>query len=69
VVHQEETADGMVVGLITSALRRASVPIPDADSAIAGPLMCCTTVWTPMTHYGVRPGMKTAVLGVGGWDI
>jgi uncharacterized zinc-type alcohol dehydrogenase-like protein len=29
--------------------------------------MCAgTTVWTPMTHYGVRPGMKTAVLGVGG---
>jgi len=25
-----------------------------------------TTVWTPITHYGVRPGMKTAVLGVGG---
>lgn len=47
---------------------RFAVPIPDSlDSAIAGPLMCAgTTVWTPMMHYGVRPGMKTAVLGVGG---
>lgn len=45
-----------------------AVPIPDnLDSSIAGPLMCAgTTVWTPMTHYGVSPGMKTAVLGVGG---
>lgn len=45
-----------------------AVPIPDKlDPAIAGPLMCAgTTVWTPMMHYGVRPGMKTAVLGVGG---
>lgn len=45
-----------------------AVPIPDKlDLAIAGPLMCAgTTVWTPMMHFGVRPGMKTAVLGVGG---
>ncbi len=47
---------------------RFAVPIPDSlDPSIAGPLMCAgTTVWTPMTHYNVRPGMKTAVLGVGG---
>lgn len=45
-----------------------AVPIPEnLDPAIAGPLMCAgTTVWSPMMHYGVRPGMKTAVLGVGG---
>ena len=45
-----------------------TVPIPDnLDPSIAGPLMCAgTTVWTPMMHYGVRPGMKTAVLGIGG---
>lgn len=44
------------------------VPLPDKlDSSIAGPLMCAgTTVWSPMMHYGVRPGMKTAVIGVGG---
>ncbi len=50
------------------AQARFTVPIPEnLDSAIAGPLMCAgTTVWTPMMHYGVRPGMKTAVLGVGG---
>lgn len=47
---------------------RFAVPIPDGlDPAIAGPLMCAgTTVWSPIVHYGVRPGMKTAVLGVGG---
>ncbi|WP_264320250.1 NAD(P)-dependent alcohol dehydrogenase [Zarconia navalis] len=45
-----------------------AVPIPDAlDPSLAGPLMCAgTTVWSPIRHYGVRPGMETAVLGVGG---
>ena len=44
------------------------VPIPDGlKSEAAGPLMCAgTTVFTPMAHYGVTAGMKTAVLGVGG---
>ncbi len=47
---------------------RWAVPIPEAlDPAIAGPLMCAgTTVWSPMQHHGVQPGMNTAVLGVGG---
>ncbi|MGH2415288.1 MAG: NAD(P)-dependent alcohol dehydrogenase [Microcystaceae cyanobacterium] len=70
VIHQEETIVGRHGGWADSvrAQARFTVPIPDnLDSAIAGPLMCAgTTVWTPMTHYGVRPGMKTAVLGVGG---
>jgi len=45
-----------------------TIPISDAlDPATAGPLMCAgTTVWSPIRHYGVRPGMKTAVPGVGG---
>jgi uncharacterized zinc-type alcohol dehydrogenase-like protein len=70
VVHQEETIVGRHGGWAdyVRAQARFTIPIPDnLDSAIAGPLMCAgTTVWTPMTHYGVRPGMKTAVLGVGG---
>jgi alcohol/geraniol dehydrogenase (NADP+) len=47
---------------------RWAVPIPDGlDPALAGPLMCAgTTVWSPIRHYNVRPGMETAVLGVGG---
>ncbi|MGB3534726.1 MAG: NAD(P)-dependent alcohol dehydrogenase [Microcoleaceae cyanobacterium] len=45
-----------------------AVPIPEKlDPSLAGPLMCAgTTVWSPIRHYGVRPGMETAVLGVGG---
>ncbi len=45
-----------------------AVPIPDnLDASLAGPLMCAgTTVWSPIRHYGVRAGMETAVLGVGG---
>ena len=45
-----------------------AVPIPDGlDPALAGPLMCAgTTVWSPIRHNNVRPGMETAVLGVGG---
>ncbi len=45
-----------------------AVPMPEAlDSAVAGPLMCAgSTVFAPMVHFGVRPWMRTAVLGVGG---
>jgi len=45
-----------------------AVPLPDAlDSALAGPLMCAgATVFTPMAEFGVKPWMRTAVIGVGG---
>ena len=45
-----------------------AVPIPDGlDLSLVGPLMCAgTTVWSPIRHNNVRPGMETAVLGVGG---
>ena len=70
VVDQQETIVGRHGGWADSvrAQARFTVPIPDKlDPSIAGPLMCAgTTVWTPMTHYGVSAGMKTAVLGVGG---
>lgn len=47
---------------------RWAIPIPDRlDPSLAGPLMCAgTTVWSPIRHQNVRPGMNTAVLGVGG---
>lgn len=66
----EQTIVGRYGGWADSIRCQANfaVPIPEElDPSIAGPLMCAgTTVWSPMTHYGVRPGMKTAVLGVGG---
>jgi uncharacterized zinc-type alcohol dehydrogenase-like protein len=45
-----------------------AVPMPDAlDSAVAGPLMCAgATVFTPMVEFGVKPWMRTAVIGIGG---
>jgi uncharacterized zinc-type alcohol dehydrogenase-like protein len=45
-----------------------AVPLPDAiDSAVAGPFMCAgATVFTPMVEFGVKPWMRTAVIGVGG---
>jgi len=68
--EQEQTIVGRHGGWAdyVRAQARFAVPIPDGlNPAVAGPLMCAgTTVWSPMMHYGVRPGMKTAVLGVGG---
>jgi uncharacterized zinc-type alcohol dehydrogenase-like protein len=45
-----------------------AMPIPEAiESAVAGPFMCAgSTVFTPMVRFGVRPTMRTAVVGVGG---
>ncbi len=45
-----------------------AAPIPDGvDSVDAGPLMCAgITVYAPLLHNNVKPGMKTAVVGVGG---
>lgn len=47
---------------------RFAVPIPDGiASEHAGPLMCAgATVYTPLAHYGVKPGMSAAVVGIGG---
>ena len=58
-------------GGFASAVRshwKFAMPIPDAlDSDIAGPLMCAgSTVYSPMIHFDVKPGMKTAVVGIGG---
>lgn len=68
--EQEQTIVGRYGGWADTVRCQArfAVPIPDGlDPAVAGPLMCAgTTVWSPIVHYGVRPGMKTAVLGVGG---
>lgn len=45
-----------------------ALPVPDSiPSEFAGPLMCAgSTVYSPMLHYGVTSGMRTAVLGIGG---
>jgi len=45
-----------------------AIPIPDGlSSAEAAPLMCAgSTVYSPLVHQNVRPGMKAAVVGIGG---
>ena len=47
---------------------RWAIPIPDGlDPRTVGPLLCGgTTVWSPLLHYNVRPGMQAAVVGIGG---
>ena len=47
---------------------RFAVPIPDAfDAALAAPLMCGgITVYNGLMEFGVRPGMKVGVIGIGG---
>ncbi|HLY10197.1 MAG TPA: NAD(P)-dependent alcohol dehydrogenase [Planctomycetota bacterium] len=47
---------------------RFALPIPEGlSSAEAAPLMCAgSTVYSPLVHQGVRPGMKAAVVGIGG---
>ncbi len=50
------------------AQSKFAVPIPDAiPSELAGPMMCAgATVFTPMIRFGVKPTMRTAVVGIGG---
>jgi len=45
-----------------------AIPIPEGlSSAEAAPLMCAgSTVYSPLVHQNVRPGMKAAVIGIGG---
>ncbi|MBV8879425.1 MAG: zinc-binding dehydrogenase, partial [Planctomycetaceae bacterium] len=47
---------------------RFAIPIPEKlSSAEAAPLMCAgSTVYSPLVHQNVRPGMKAAVVGIGG---
>ncbi|HEY4000476.1 MAG TPA: NAD(P)-dependent alcohol dehydrogenase [Candidatus Xenobia bacterium] len=47
---------------------RFAILLPEAiESHLAGPLMCAgVTVFAPPRHNGVQPGMRVAVIGVGG---
>jgi len=47
---------------------RFAVPIPDGlASDIAAPMLCGgITVYTPFHVFGIRPGMRVGVVGVGG---
>jgi uncharacterized zinc-type alcohol dehydrogenase-like protein len=47
---------------------RFALPIPEGlSSAEAAPLMCAgSTVYSPLVHQNVRPGMQAAVIGIGG---
>ena len=68
--EQQQTIVGRYGGWADTVRCQAkfAIPIPDGlDLAITGPLLCGgTTVWSPIVHYGVKPGMKTAVVGIGG---
>ncbi|KAK1760377.1 NADP-dependent alcohol dehydrogenase [Echria macrotheca] len=40
---------------------------PEIESEFAGPLMCGgATVWSPLYDYGLKPGSRVGILGVGG---
>ncbi|KAJ5210166.1 hypothetical protein N7472_000305 [Penicillium cf. griseofulvum] len=47
---------------------KALVPIPDKLSSVeAAPLMCSrATAWTVLTKYGINPGHRVGILGIGG---
>ena len=47
---------------------RFVVRVPDAlDMAAAAPLLCAgITTYSPLVHYGVKPGHKVGVVGMGG---
>ncbi|KAI2712150.1 hypothetical protein CBS147332_5786 [Penicillium roqueforti] len=43
-------------------------PIPDGYSSVdAAPMMCAgATVWTALAEFGIRPGDRVAIMGIGG---
>ncbi len=45
-----------------------AVPLPEGmDQPETAPLLCAgNTVFAPLLHHGVRPGMSAAVVGIGG---
>lgn len=55
-------SDGIVVA------ERFVVRVPDSlDPAAAAPLLCAgITTYSPLKHYGVKPGDKVGVIGMGG---
>jgi uncharacterized zinc-type alcohol dehydrogenase-like protein len=69
-LKQEATCNGHPGGFAERIIvdARFAFPIPDSlDSENAAPLLCAgITVYTPMQHFGVRPGKKVGVIGIGG---
>ncbi len=59
-------AGGFAEAIILDA--RFAFPIPEAlSSENAAPLLCGgITVYAPLAVYGVKPGMKVGVIGIGG---
>lgn len=45
-----------------------AIKIPESlDSKIAAPMLCAgVTVYSPLKHYGVGPGKKVGIIGIGG---
>jgi uncharacterized zinc-type alcohol dehydrogenase-like protein len=67
---QEETCIERYGGFAThiKVQWRFAIPLPEGlDSAHAAPLLCAgITVFSPMVRHSLRPGQKTAVIGIGG---
>jgi alcohol/geraniol dehydrogenase (NADP+) len=66
----EGTIVGRHGGFATHVVAEAKFvfPIPDGlDSAKAAPLLCGgITVYSPMKRFGLRPGVRAGVMGIGG---
>lgn len=66
----EATVVGRHGGFATHVVAEANFvfPIPDGlDAAQAAPLLCGgVTVYAPMKRYGLRPGLRAGVMGIGG---
>ena len=66
-LHDESvTCGGYSESIVVS--ERFVVRVPDAlDAAAAAPLLCAgITTYSPLRHYGVQPGHKVGVVGMGG---
>lgn len=57
---------GFAAAIVTDS--HLAFPIPNAmDSAVAAPLLCAgITVYSPLKRYGMGPGMRVGVIGIGG---
>jgi uncharacterized zinc-type alcohol dehydrogenase-like protein len=62
----EESYGGYAKDVVVKEHFVLKVP-ENLDYAAAAPLLCAgVTVWSPLKHWNVGPGMKVAIMGLGG---
>ena len=62
----EESYGGYAKNVVVKEHFVLKVP-ENLDYAAAAPLLCAgVTVWSPLKHWNVGPGMKVAIMGLGG---